>query len=252
MKNIRNTFIILLALLPVIWCGVAHGVESGTKQRGSDLGKLELERKLENLQRRIGDRNSGLIARHTKTLRRLEDVLNSNDYRDFGDFIEKRIVEPWSFVNYNQIMQFEQSPPEMTADNNAQITRIINRNDIRVKHIYTNLRRARRLITRLEKLQGESRRNNLELERMHRRYVVLLTEFERIAPQESKPYREYLDTRLTSVTRSLHSRVSIMSEKVEIVLSWSEKPGLRPLLNRLGQVRQALDSLKRHYQLKRR
>jgi len=189
----------------------------------------------------------GLVPRHEREVHQLEETLKKGEYRHFHEWLQREIVAPWRLVHHEQIIQLEATmPPNLTA---AQRLRL--RADfLRVQAIGGKLRRARRLLTRLGRIDEQRIRSREELIQLRRRYLRLTTELEEIAPTEANAYRDWLETVLSPRLESLQARDRFVAEGVRRLQHWTEDPSLRQMLQRIQRVAGALERIRRHYQIR--
>jgi hypothetical protein len=243
-RQIISRVLITVATLVIFSGSVLANQEPRQLGRSTD----KIERQLHRLQGRLADSSGALLPRYRQSLTRLESSLNSDDCRRFNVFVQKEIVGLWARIDQEWLLQLSSTPPQSL--NSLQINRIRN-NDLMVRKLYANLRRVRRLQTRLDKLSQDTGRQSIEVKQGLRQYRRLVDELERKDPRRAEIWRDWLERSVLPPLQGLDNRSQVAGEKVEHLHNWTESGKIRDSLGTLRRVSQAIDSLKRRYSMSR-
>jgi len=231
-----------MPMLALLLVGLLPGLAA------ADEDARQIERRLVRLEQRMSGEGVGELRRYGHSVEQLETILEKGEYLHFRRFVEERIVARWRLVDAMFVMQLASAPPSELAPQQVVTLR---ENELHVQRIHQSLRRARRLLARVEKLHSETRRRAAALEQMRRQHQRLLADLERLAPAAAAPHRDWLAGTFTPQWRTLRARDRVVGEKAERLLRWTEEPALRPMLRQLNRVTQALERIRRHYQAHR-
>jgi len=223
----------------------------GGQIASAQTGSAELSQfnRLQRMQERIGAPGTGLLARYGQSLKRLENTLDRGEYQRFSQTVQKEIITPWLRVDVEGILDLvRQNQPELTSQQQF----FVKQNGTELRRIHFQMRRVRRLLTRVEKEWQESRRWSMELRQLGRRYQRQLDELEKVAPERARIHRDWFDGEFAPRLDRLNERERQIGAKADQILSWTESPELKRMISRLREVTRALDGLNRQYDLSRR
>ncbi|MBN2172358.1 MAG: hypothetical protein JW819_13645 [Candidatus Krumholzibacteriota bacterium] len=237
MQRRLNTLILALTLVAAM-----------SAPAGADKDASQIERRLVRLEQSMAGEGAGELRRYGESVDQLAVILDKGEYLRFRRFVEEQIVARWRQVDAVFVMQLASAPPSDLAPQQVMALRD---NEARVQRIHQSLRRARRLLARVEKLHAETGRRAAALQQMRQQYLRLLADLERLEPAAAVPHRDWLEGTFTPQWRALSARERIVGEKAERLLRWTEEPALKQMLRQLNRVTQALERIRRHYQAHR-
>lgn len=218
---------------------------SGLAQAPDESETARLTRRLDRIQERMLA-SGGLLPRYERQIHQLEETLQKGEYRHFHEWLLREIVQPWRLVSHEQILQLANNMPSHLTP--AQRMKL--RADyLRVQSINAKLRRARRLLTRLGRTDEQRVRSRDELVQLRGRYFRLLTELERVAPEQAGTYRVWVESTLAPQLEALQARDRFVAEGVRRLQHWTEDPSLRQMLQRIRRVSTALEQIRRQHQI---
>ena len=116
-----------------------------------------------------------------------------------------------------------------------------------LRRIETQLRHARRLLTRLGRQDEERRRRHGELQQLALRFQRRIQALEGVQPERAALYREWYQGVFAPQFASLESREQTLAEPAERMLRWTEDPTLREMLGQMRRVNRAMEMLRHRF-----
>jgi hypothetical protein len=241
----RRRHIRFLLFLTGLIAATALSAQAAQEQISPLRDPARVAEHLDRLQERLVT-STGMLPRYEHEVHQLEETLRKSEYRQFHEWLRRKIVEPWRQINHAVILHLAASPPDHISP--AQQT-LLRRNWLEMRAINNKLRRARRLLTRLGKQNEERLRCFGELDQLRRRYVRLTVELERLDPERARLYRNWLESELQPRLEGLQARDRFVAEGVRRMERWTEDPALREMIHNIRRVTAALEQLRRRYHM---
>ncbi|MCB1162710.1 MAG: hypothetical protein R3C71_09340 [Candidatus Krumholzibacteriia bacterium] len=214
-----------------------------TQDRLAPDGAEHLEADLLRLRERLAE-PGGPLFRYERSLRLLGESLDRGEYRQFYPWLQDEIVRPWRQIRAQEILQLADLPPTHL---NMEQRHLLLEQGLALRRIETQLRHARRLLTRLGRQDEERRRRHEELGQLVLRYQRRVQELQGVAPERAAVYREWYDGVLAPQVDTLEARDLKLAEPAERMLRWTEDPALREMLGRLRRVNRAMEMLRHRF-----